>query len=232
MGGTQDNGNQRFTGSSTFTDRTGSDGGLNLINARDPSQILAGNYFAYMNFSSNGGESFREATAYGKLMDDEGNPLETMRFYPPAVAAPANPDLVFFATNRVWANPTFGLNSNLWAPRSPLQIVTTGSITALAVAGDGSGPMWIGTNTGRVHVSTDGGATFTDRTGDPQAGGLPGGLVSRIAILSEDGRAALVALAGYGGLPSKHLFRTTDGGQTFTNVTWNLPDVPISRRLP
>lgn len=228
MGGTQDNGNQRFSGSLSWTDRTGSDGGFNLINAREPSQILAGNYYAYMNFSSNGGETFREATAYGKLMDNDGFPLETMRFYPPAVAAPANPDLVFFATNRIWANPTFGLNAELWAPRSPLQIVTTGSITALAVAGDGSGPMWIGTNTGRVLFSTDGGATFADRTGDPLTGGLPGALVSRITILSEDGRTALVALAGYSGLPSKHLFRTTDGGQSFANVTGNLPDVPVS----
>jgi PKD repeat protein len=239
MGGTQDNGNLRFRNSLEWTDRTGGDGGFNLINPKNPSQILSGYVYAAMNYSDDGGQSFTSITP-AALASDDFSPKEPMRFYPPAAFAPANPDVVFIGTERVWANATFGKDGSAWQPRNGTAdvraaIKTNFVTTALAVAGDGTGVIWAGlrcrssatftcpaTPSATVALSTDGGATWTERPG------LPGGLVTRIVLASDDGRTAYVALAGYSGTPGRHVFRTVDAGQTWTDVSGNLPDVPVS----
>jgi PKD repeat protein len=225
MGGTQDNGNQRFTGSLTWTDRTGSDGGFNLIGRNDPSRILAANYYAYMNYSSDAGDSFRDVTSSRLMSRTTGRPLDPMAFYPPAVASPSAPATVLFGTNRVWRSTSLGQTGESWEPLSVAAVTASGRFTALDTVGDGSGPVWAGTNTGEVYFSVDGGASFASRTAG--LSGFSHALVSRIKIVSADGKTAYVALAGFSGLPSRHVFRTTDGGLTFTNVSSNLPDVPV-----
>lgn len=225
MGGTQDNGNLRFTGGLSWSDVTGGDGGFNLVKSSDANVRLAANYFAYMNYSSDGGTNFDDVTAYGVLMSINGNPKETMAFYPPAVAAPAAPGTVFFATRRIWVNPQFGKDPNAWTPRSTGNVMNpASSIVSLDVAGDGTGVIWAGTYSGMVLYSTDGGATFVNRA----TSALPAAMVSKIKIVSGDGRSAYVTFGGFSGLPSRHVFRTTDGGATFANLSGDLPDVPVA----
>lgn len=222
MGGTQDNGNQLYTGSPTWSDRTQGDGGFNLIRRDAPSQILSAHYKAFFEYSADSGTSFTDATAYGKLMDaTTGDPLETMAFYAPAAYCGAAPGTVLFGTNRVWANSTFGQSSGGWAARSPAKI-TNSYFTTLDAPGGDPGPVWGGTTTGSIFFSTDGGATFASRFS-----GLPAAPVTRVLSVTADGRSAYASFGGYLGLPSKHVFRTTDAGVTWTNISNNLPDVPV-----
>ncbi len=221
MGGTQDNGSQRYTGTMVWSDRIYGDGGFNLIRRDSPSQVLSAHYHAFFEFSSDGSETYTDATAYGKLMDtNTGDPLETMGFYPPAVAAAGSPASVFFGTNRVWANPSFGSTGAAWSARSAAKI-TNSFFTALDAPGGDPGPVWGGTKIGSVFFSTDGGATFTQRSS-----GLPASPVTRILSVTPDGRNAYATFAGFSGSPSKHVFRTNDAGVTWTNISSNLPDVP------
>lgn len=222
IGGTQDNGNQRYVGTPVWSDRTAGDGGFNLIRRDAPSQVLSAHYNAYFEFSSDGSTTYADATAYGKLMDENtGEALEAMAFYPPAVAASGAPATVLFGTNRVWANSTFGQNTSNWAARSPAKI-TNSYFTALDAPGGDTGPVWGGTRTGSIFFSTDGGATFASRFS-----GLPAAPVTRITSITADGRSAYATFAGYLGSPSKHVFRTNDAGVTWTNISSNLPDVPV-----
>ena len=222
IGGTQDNGNQRYVGTALWSDRTAGDGGFNLIRRDAPSQVLSAHYNAYFEFSSDGSTTYADATAYGKLMDDNtGDALETMAFYPPAVAASGAPSTVLFGTNRIWVNGTFGLDPAAWSARSPAKI-TNSYFTALDAPGGDPGPVWGGTRTGSVFFSTDGGATFASRFT-----GLPAAPVTRITSITADGRSAYATFAGYLGTPSKHVFRTNDAGVTWTNISSNLPDVPV-----
>ena len=92
IGGTQDNGNLRYTGTAVWSDRTGSDGGFNLMQSGRPELILSNNYYAFLRFSANGGDIYSSSTPCDLLMNCEaGTPLETMSFYPPAAAAPDPP---------------------------------------------------------------------------------------------------------------------------------------------
>ena len=226
IGGTQDNGNLRYTGTAVWSDRTSSDGGFNFMQANRPELILSNNYYAILVFSANGGDLYSNSTPCNLLMNcDTATPLETMAFYPPAAAAPAAPATVFLGTNRVWANTTFGGLSSAWKPRSSSAIltVTNSFFTALAVAGDGSGPIWAGSGLEGVFFSNDGGATFS-----PRNLGLPNAIVSAIIAVTPDGQNAYVTFGGFLGMPSRHVFRTTDGGATWANISGNLPDVPVT----
>jgi PKD repeat protein/photosystem II stability/assembly factor-like uncharacterized protein len=227
MGGTQDNGNLRTLDGGSWSDRTGGDGGFVLVRQDAPAQILAANYYAYLNASTTTGAVFRDVTPTPVLMTEDGDPAEPMAFYPPAVAAPTAAGTVFLGTQRLWANPSFGADRNGWAPRSTEKAVASGVITAIDVVGDGNGPVWVGGSRGDVLFSTDGGATFSRRTG-----GLPAAIVTDVRAVSGDGRSAYVAFGGYLGLPSRHVFVTTDAGLTWTNVSGEIPDVPLTALVP
>jgi len=225
MGGTQDNGNLRYTGTAMWSDRTSSDGGHNLVESDKPQLILSALFFALLNFSANGGDNYSIATACNVLMDcNSANPLETMSFYPPLAAAPAAPGTVFLGTNRLWANTSFGSFALGWKPRSSSAILTTAQdfFTALAIIGDGSGPVWAGSQVEGVFFSPDGGATFSASNN-----GLPSAVVTSVVAATPDGRNAYVTFGGFLGPPSRHVFRTSDGGASWSNISGNLPDVPI-----
>jgi PKD domain-containing protein len=226
MGGTQDNGNLRYTGTAVWSDRTGSDGGFNLVQSNHPDVILSNTFEGNLWFSIDGGDTYSNSTPCNLLMNcGNGTALETMAFYPPAAAAPAAPATVFLGTNRIWANPNFGALSIAWKPRSSSAILTTTNdyFTALAVAGDGSGPVWAGSLLEGVFLSADGGATFSARNN-----GLPNAIVTAVVAATPDGQNAYATLGGFLGAPSRHVFRTSDGGATWTNISGNLPDVPIT----
>jgi photosystem II stability/assembly factor-like uncharacterized protein len=86
------------------------------------------------------------------------------------------------------------------------------------------GVIWIGTDDGNLQVSQDGGATFTNVAGNIT--GAPKGYVqiSRIEPSHFDPATAYVALDNHRNDDWKpYLFKTTDYGKTWSNVTANLP---------
>jgi photosystem II stability/assembly factor-like uncharacterized protein len=94
-------------------------------------------------------------------------------------------------------------------------------ITAMAF-GPGQDQFYIGTLSGQVFVDLHGGADgFPNRTA-----GLPGpgagATVNGITVDPRDPNTFYVMLGGNGG----HVFRTTDAGQTWTDVSSNLPNFP------
>jgi len=90
------------------------------------------------------------------------------------------------------------------------------------------GVFYAGTNDGKVHVSRDDGATWTDVTAN-----LPGfprdGVVRKIDASKWDpGRAYLVVEAHKVGNFETYAYRTTDYGRTWTLITGGVPDHPNS----
>src|SRR5690606_22110412 len=98
-----------------------------------------------------------------------------------------------------------------------------GSISAIAPAAADPATVYVGTSDGNVQVTTDGGATWTDRSGT-----LPQRTVTDIAVDGDDPRTATATFSGFG-LP--HVYRTTDAGATWTSISDGLPDVPVNAVL-
>jgi photosystem II stability/assembly factor-like uncharacterized protein len=170
----------------------------------------------------------------------------------PMEISPHNPATIYMAaqyffksTNRgdTWTmNPT-DLTKNVyrWAPE--MSIMGVSGEKPMAEKHDGyaasslstqvrespsrPGVIWIGTDDGNLQVSKDDGDSFTNVVGNIQGGPVaPHGWlqISRIEPSHFDPGTAYVALDNHRNDDWKpYLFKTTDFGQTWTNVTGDLP---------
>jgi photosystem II stability/assembly factor-like uncharacterized protein len=101
-----------------------------------------------------------------------------------------------------------------------------GSISAIGAAPKETGTLYVGTDDGNVQYTHSGGgpAGWTKATSEV----LPKAWVNKIAVKPTDDKTAYVAFSGFrSGDKAAYLVKTTDGGETFTNHTGDLPHVPI-----
>ncbi|HMB68936.1 MAG TPA: FlgD immunoglobulin-like domain containing protein, partial [bacterium] len=102
--------------------------------------------------------------------------------------------------------------------------LTIGTLTTLDVAPSDPATIWAGSDDGNVHVSTNGGSTWSEVDA-----GLPSRYVTRVTADHTDDSVAYVALSGFTlDEPQPHVFRTTDHGASWTDVSGNLPDAPVN----
>jgi uncharacterized repeat protein (TIGR01451 family) len=239
-GGTQDNGTLgRLTGD-VWYDTASGDGGQVLVDPTNE-QFVFGTYYGISpyRFDDSGLASFfsNQSITNGINLNDRSE------FYVPWVMNPANPNQLFLGTQRLYRTnnaeaPSAG--DVTWTPISPdLTSGCTGtapngarncSITAIGVSGGGNA-VYTGSGDGLVYVSTD--AVSSDsptwtRSGKSQ---LPNRPVAWFAVDASNYRIAYVAYNGFNAAtPSRsgHVFKTTDGGQHWTNISGNLPDSPVN----
>jgi hypothetical protein len=141
-----------------------------------------------------------------------------------------------------WMNPTdLSKNVNRWAPEQAIMGVSgekpmaskhdgyaaSSLSTQIRESPSRPGVIWIGTDDGNLQVSQDDGETFTNVYGNIQgAPPAPHGWVqiSRIEPSHFDPGTAYVALDNHRNDDWKpYLFKTTNYGRSWTNVTGDLP---------
>jgi len=102
--------------------------------------------------------------------------------------------------------------------------LTFGTLTSLAVAPSSPSTIYSGADDGSVHVTTNGGSTWTNIEA-----GLPTRWVTRVAVDPLDRDIAYVTLSGYKeDIFTPHVFRTTNRGTSWTDITGNLPNAPAN----
>jgi len=104
------------------------------------------------------------------------------------------------------------------------------AISSIAESPITAGLLWVGTSDGRVHLTRDGGDTWTDMTARLTAlGGREDAYVSRVVASAHVEGRAYVSKSGYKFDDFRpFLFRTDDYGATWTSMAANLPDQPIN----
>jgi photosystem II stability/assembly factor-like uncharacterized protein len=114
-----------------------------------------------------------------------------------------------------------GLNSG-YVPYCTLTSISESPVTP--------GVIWVGTDDGKVHVTQDHGAVWTDVTAQVAAAGGPvDRYVSRVFASPHDAGTAFVAKNGFRNDDFRpFLFRTTDAGKSWTSIASNLPASPIN----
>ena len=240
-GGTQDNGTLRkAAGLPLWFDVTSGDGGNAQVDPTDWRYVY-GTYFApptqIYRMTDGGGGFFQN-----KPITNGINVNERAEFYMPLVLNQENPNQLFTGTFHVYRTDnakTQSAGDVHWSSISgDLTSGCTGAapngarnctLTAIGVGG-GTG-VYAGTNDGLLWVSPDGqtsGSPTWVRLGQST---LPNRPVSGIAVDRSDWRTAYVAYNGFDAATpthTGHVFKTTDGGQTFQNITSNLPDSPVN----
>jgi hypothetical protein len=138
---------------------------------------------------------------------------------------PEDPSILYFGTYRIWKSTDRGSN---WIPIS--DDLTQGienyfySITTIAISKLDPAIVVAGTGDGKVQVSTNNGLTWED-----VSDGLPGRWVTRVATDPFDDQTIYATVSGFRwDEPLPHVFRSENLGQTWTDITGNLPEFPVN----
>jgi uncharacterized protein (TIGR03437 family) len=213
VGGTQDNGTVLYTGSLRWEQARAGDSGLVFYDRANPQTVYAVARRHSLRRSDDGGRTF-QLIANGL----DGN--DRVQFYPPFLQDSQDPNTLYFATQRVWRSTNRG---DAWTALSgDLTGSASATISALAVAPTDARVLFAGTSNGRVQVSLDAGASW--RATAP----LPNRFVTSISIEPIYPGRAVITLSGFG---ASHVFRTENFGETWEDISINLPDVPVNASM-
>ena len=102
-----------------------------------------------------------------------------------------------------------------------------GNITTISESRRAPGTIYVGTDDGNVQLTTDGGVHWTNLT--PRFPLAAPHTVSSVVASRFDARTAYVAFDGHtDDDPRPYLYKTSDGGETWTSIAGDLPpDAPI-----
>lgn len=257
VGGTQDNGTNRYSGNASWANLAEGDGGFAYIDQSNPKVV----WHTYQN---------DKETGFGPRMTLDGtvnniewidrncskcqakpgglNPNDRFSFYAPLTGNAGftgpNGNVVYFGTQRLYRTADRGATwTGLGASSDGFGADLTkgqGYVTAIAAhprlnPAQGSDPqgevVWVGTSDGTVQVTIDAGkldkATWRNVTKAP----LPNRFITDIGLDPNEQRRAIVTYSGFNAntpsTPGK-VFLTNDQGGTWTDITGDLPDTPAN----
>jgi uncharacterized repeat protein (TIGR01451 family) len=251
-GGTQDNGTLRKSGASqTWFDVASGDGGQVLVDPTfdpasgtcpagfAPSCFVYGTFFGVSPYRiSDGGAGFltRQGITGGINTGDRSD------FYVPFVMNKENPNQLFLGTYRLYrtnnARATSVGDVHWNAISGDLTTGCTGiapngarNCTISAIGVGGGQAVYTGSLDGLVYMSTDAQVNSNPSWTRLDTGKLPKRPVTQIAVDRSNYRIAYVSYSSFNAsTPSRpgHVFRTLDGGQTWADISGNLPDSPVN----
>jgi hypothetical protein len=237
--GAQDNGSQIYAGPSTTWIDNGicGDGTGTAIDNVVPSTVYVDcNGISGLAVSPLNGQPNTFFTAVNGI-----NPADNSDFVPPLVTDPSTTNTVYVGTTKVYQSVNAG---NSWTALSGDLVNGTAShdLTALAVAPGNSKVVYAGADTGGVFVATNvaaGSGTFAQVAGQAS---LPPRQVAAITVdpLDATGNTAYAAFSGFAFVGNGindvigHLFKTTDGGATWKDVSCTVAScaTPAATDLP
>ena len=253
IGGTQDNGTNLFTGSLSWEWSDGGDGGFALIDQSNP-QVIYHTYYNQNNsggqraeigpvISLNGGNSWTSRRCVGcTAFQGTFNPADRVSFYAPMALHTGftgqGGNVVYLGTHRLYRSADQGSTWNGVGPSTDGfgSDLTKGAGRLTAIAAhpnrlNNEEVVWTGASDGSVQITTNAGsganAVFTNVTKNP----LPNRFVTDIALDPLSSQRAVVTFSGFNSnTPSTpgHIFLTNSRGNTWTDISGNLPDTPAN----
>lgn len=216
IGGTQDNGTNRYTGSSTWAHVGDADGGDCGVNRADPQTV-------FMTWQR-GGDTRRLRVWRSTTGGDFGSftPVfptttsgESSLFYPPFEASATDGNTIAAGGDSLYVSRNDGTN---WT-RLPFPVAERSS--ALYVPDANS--IYVGTTAGRIYRTGWNGSSWTNLSAltTPRNNAF-------VSDLHVDPRDANRMWATYRTVGGGRVFLSTDGGSSWTDRTAGLPNLPMN----
>ena len=194
----------------------GGDGGYCAADPTDPNFFYGEYVYLQIHRSTDAGLSSSYITTG---LEDAGS---NANFIAPFILDPNNPNTLLAGGSRLWRSVNVKASTPSW---TAIKQAGTSIISAIAVhkGSSGSDLIWLGQNDGKVFKTTNG--TSDSPTWNPiGAAMLPARYCSRITIDPTDPNKVYVTFGGYS---ADNVWRTNDGGVTWTNITGTLPSAPV-----
>lgn len=225
--GTQDNGTLRTrTGEvADWVRIRGGDGFAAIVHPHDSERLWTLTQYGKLRYSDDDAEHWIAAGVGIGGGDRRG-------WDAPLVLDPSDPDRRYFGTNRLYRS----VDETHWevvspdltyGPHQDQKAQLRGTLTTIAVSPADPAVLWTGSDDGRVQVTADGGAHWTD-----VSEGLPERWITSVTAHLVDPNAAFVTVSGFRWAESEaHVFRTDDLGETWRPIGPGLPDAPANDLL-
>jgi photosystem II stability/assembly factor-like uncharacterized protein len=223
IGGLQDNGTLKFSGSQYWFDILYADGGWCAIDPTDKNIMYF--EYQYLNLfkSTQGGSSATpivNGLAYGS---------SNANFIAPFIIAPSSPNILYAGSRNVYKTVNGGSSwfaSNGQATLNGTNIACIGVSPLNAnyvIAATGAGALGV-TPKFEIFSSNNGGSIWTNVTKRLNGtDSLPNRYPTDIEFDPTDNFTAYLTYSGYG---TPHIFKTTNLGSDWANISGNLPDIP------
>lgn len=215
IGGTQDNGTHRYSGSPAWRWVDGGDGGSSAIDPVVPTRMYHEYTGAAIVFSDDAGTTWSQAS--------QG--LGAASFYSPFVIDPTNHEVCYFGGFELWRRD-FSIGGSTWSP------VTSGisqGITAIAVDPSDGNSIYVATYGGKVWHLQKTGATWAppDVTRTDFSAGLPAGVALSDLAIDPVGVvwasvASVYASEAPGEFSNDHVFRRAPADASFASRSTGL----------
>lgn len=238
IGGAQDNSfsiRRAGNGANNWYQPTTGDGAYVAIHPTNSNKMYASTQFLNVTKSTDNGYIWTDANT--GLGDGDNNGNGSSLFIAPMIMDPNSSTRLYAGGARLWRTSDEAENwTQLRAAIAPDATCTVGGssnytplISAISVAKGNLNILWVGYFDGQVHRSLNFGASWT-RVDDNGTTPIPAcRFVTDIAINPNNHNDVIVALGGYN---FTQLWRTLDGGATWTQLSGNyfrgLPAIHIS----
>jgi photosystem II stability/assembly factor-like uncharacterized protein len=223
----------------TLEDWTTVGTGDGMYNQVDPTNSR----WVFNTFQTGGQRRFDQLTGRAANIQPQRSPGAAALRYnwiTPIVLSPHDPRVVYTGAQVLFRSPDRG---DSWQEISPdLTTQDSGTcglnsgyvpyctITSISESPVAAGVIWVGTDDGKVHVTRDRGANWTDVTAAVAAAGGPADrYVSRVFASPHNGGTAFVAKSGFRNDDFQpFLYRTDDHGKSWRSIASNLARSPIN----
>ena len=209
-GGTQDNDKEYTTnGGTLWVQPTTGDGGYTVVDPVNTNYIYGQYVNGSLHRSSDHGMSYNEISPSGSTGG---------LFYNPYEMAPGDHNTIIFGRSDVWKTTSAqsATTSSGWSQIASSSTVG-GNVSAIGISSSTTNTIYIGTDNGKILVTTNNGLSWSTTSGYPY--------VTDFAV---DNTNDSICYATFGGFSSsQHIYKTTNKGASWFNVTGNLPNIPV-----
>lgn len=220
-GGTQDNGTNRTPDGSVdnWENIWGGDGFYVVVDYNNSNIIYAESQNGGLVKSTDGGFGWSDGT-------NGINGSEPTNWSTPVVMDPNSSNILYYGTHSLYRTTNSAVS---WTKISPqlTDWVTgrrLGTITTIAAAPTNSNVIFVGTDDAHVWVSSNNGANWID-----VSAGLPERWVTRVVVDPSDENIVYVTFSGLKWRdPQPHVYRSTNKGTEWVDISSNLPDAPVN----
>jgi photosystem II stability/assembly factor-like uncharacterized protein len=213
LGGLQDNATARYEGTNSWRKVYGGDGFWCAFNSQNNTTAYISYTYAAIQRSNDGAiNNFTQISPPG------GGSGNNYCFSAPYIVCKSNPQVMYVGGLNLYKSTAAGSSwQSLGSLGGYKALSMDGSSTGTDTVYIGTAPQISGGATAKIFLLA--GNVLTDITN----GQIPNRYVTDIHVNPNNSRVAYATLGGFG---SGHVFRTTNAGLSWTDITANLPDVP------